>query len=107
MLLVLFYFYFYSKQCCSKAILIVNENLNVICKVISKIESSKLFVMFVICQVIRKCRINVYGFLILGILKNASDVTTMDAYIEGSRTTIDLSTSLNKFGGLIVILFIR
>lgn len=85
----------------------VNENLNVICKVISKMESSKFFVMFVNCQVLRKWRIKVYRFPILGSLKSASDVTTMVADIEGPRKTIDLSTSLDKFGGLIVILFIR
>lgn len=85
----------------------VNENFNVICKVISKIESSKFFVMFVNCQVVRKCRIKVYRFPILGILKSASDETTLDADIEGPRTTIDLSTSFDKFGELIVILFIR
>lgn len=85
----------------------VNENLNVICKVIGKMESFKFFVMFVSCQVLRKCRIIVYRFPILGILKSASDVTTMVADIEGPRTTIDLSPSLDTFDGLIVILFIR
>lgn len=58
-------------------------------------ESFKFFVMFVCCQVLRKCRIKVYRFPILGILKSASDVTTMVADIEGPRTTIDLSTSLD------------
>lgn len=70
-------------------------------------ESFQFFVRFVSCQVLRKCRIKVYRFPILGILKSASDVTTMVADIEGPRTTIDLSTSLDTFDGLIVILFIR
>lgn len=56
-----FYFIFLTLlQCCSNAILMLNENLNVICKVISKMESFKFFVMFVCCQVLRKCRIKVY-----------------------------------------------
>lgn len=70
-------------------------------------ESFQFFVRFVSCQVLRKCRIKVYRFLILGILKSASDVTTMVADIEGPRTTIDLSFSLDTFDGLIVILFVR
>lgn len=78
-----FYFIFLTLlQCCSNAILMLNENLNVICKVISKMESFKFFVMFVCCQVLRKCRIKVYRFPILGILKSAPDVTTM---VEISR----------------------